>query len=92
MFLNGGVFILLQLIFQENFPSLRAFLTRVKFPCHLLPRLGVVAPSNGGLAHGGVLGMAVCHVKRLNCLFNSQVTNYLISTYAICLHSCDRRR
>ena len=45
----------------------------------------------GLTAHGGALEMAICNVKSLNCLFNSQVTNYLISTYAICLHSCDHR-
>lgn len=46
-------------------------------------------PSSGLMAHVGVLEMAECNVKRLNCLFNSQVTNYLISAYAIYGGSCD---
>lgn len=40
------------------------------------------------IGHHAILEMVVCNVKRLYCLLNSQVTNYLISTYAICLHSC----
>lgn len=94
-------FVLLELIFQENFQSLRRLVIQVDFSpsplsCHsnIAPHqlwAWQAAPSTGLMAHGDVLEMAVCNIKRLNCLFNSEVTNYLISTYAICLHSCDHR-
>lgn len=53
--------------------------------CRRLQELGLrAAPSSGLMAHdGSVLEMAECNVKRLSCLFNSQVTHYLISAYAI---------
>lgn len=94
-------FVLPELIFQENFQSLRRPVIQVDFSpsplsCHsnIAPHqlwAWQAVPSTGLMAHGDVLEMAVCNIKRLNCLFNSEVTNYLISTYAICLHSCDHR-
>lgn len=78
---------------SEDFQQLCRFPPVTLFVPLRHPSPAVVGKSHcsflGLMAHGGVLEMAVCNVKRLNCLFNSQVTNYLINTYAICLHSCD---